>query len=264
MRSNPTDRSTSTPIIRFGTHPDVPDRRDAEYLVPPRHRHSLPTRVSLRRHCPPVFNQGTTLNSCSAHAIASALWFLERRRNPNAPAPSRLFLYYNERARERLTGTNAPVSLRAGYRTVAQQGICDEAMWPYRDDQFAVAPPAACYRAARKHRAIQYFRLQRQLGDFRGCLASGYPFTMGISVYESFISKAVAVSGQVSLPYPHERHLGGHAMLVVGYDDKTHQFVVRNSAGPRWGKRGYGLMPYAYLLDETLAWDFWMVRRQGR
>lgn len=251
-------------LTRFGTHPDVPDLRDREYVRPAGLRRTMPPNVDLTARCPPVFNQGTVLNSCSAQAIAAAMWFLEARHAPDAHAPSRLFLYYNERARAGLTGTNAPVSLRDGYKSVVQQGICTEPLWPYRNDLFAVKPPAACYRAALAHRAVQYFRLRRELGDFRSCLASGYPFAIGISVYESFIGKAVARSGIVSLPRSRERHLGGHAMLVVGYDDKTRQAIVRNSAGPRWGRRGYCLMPYAYLLNEQLAWDFWMVRRQGR
>jgi hypothetical protein len=249
---------------RFGTHPDVPDVRDREFVPRRRLRGALPPSVDLTAQCPPVFNQGTVLNSCSAQAIAAALWFLERRRARDAPAPSRLFLYYNERARAGLTGTNAPVSLRDGYKSVARQGICAESRWPYRNDRFAAKPPPACYRAALAHRAIRYFRLRRELGHFRSCLASGYPFAVGISVYQSFISKAVARSGVVPLPQRRDKHLGGHAMLVVGYDDAARQFTVRNSAGPRWGKKGYCVMPYAYLLNVQLAWDFWMVRRQGR
>jgi hypothetical protein len=261
------------PSIRFGTHPDVPDCRDHEFVAPARLRRP-PARVDLRPLCPPVFNQGTVLNSCSAQAIAAAMWFVERERprrvasrqfdSDRAPAPARLFLYYNERARAGLTGTNAPVSLRDGYKSVVEQGICAESLWPYRNDRFAVKPPPACYRAALAHRAIRYFRLRRELSQFRACLTSGYPFAMGISVYQNFVGKAVARSGVVSMPHRRERHLGGHAVLVVGYDDDARQFIVRNSAGPHWGKHGYCVMPYAYLLNEQLAWDFWMVRRQGR
>ena len=258
------------PSTRFGTHPDIPDHRDLEFVAPARLRRAPPPIVDLTARCPPVFDQGTVLNSCSAQAIAAAMWFLERpvgsRQSEvqNAPPPSRLFLYYNERARAGLTGSNAPVSLRDGYKSVALQGICPESQWPYRDDRFAVKPPRACYRAALAHRAIRYFRLRRELADFRRCLASGYPFAIGISVYKSFVGKTVARTGIVSLPRARERHLGGHAMLVVGYDDKARQFIVRNSAGPRWGRHGYCVMPYAYLLNEQLAWDFWMVLRQGR
>lgn len=248
--------------MKYGTHPDVPDGRDHEYASPGG-AIRLPRRVDLTSSCPPVYDQGKTLNSCSANAIGAALWYLERRRSRRAPSPSRLFLYYNERAREHLAGTNAPVSLRSGYKSVAKQGICSEQLWPYRDERFAVQPPPACYAAALEHRALRYARLRRELRTLRHCLAEGFPFTVGLSVYASFESAAVARSGVVPLPRPHERQLGGHAVLVVGYDDETHRFIVRNSAGPHWGERGYCRMPYAYLLDENLAWDFWTVRREG-
>jgi C1A family cysteine protease len=84
---------------------------------------------------------------------------------------------------------------------------------------------------------------------------------MGISVYESFKKRNVARSGIVPMPRRGEKHLGGHALLVVGYDRRRRQFLVRNSWGARWGLGGYCRMPYAYLLNPDLAWDFWTARR---
>ena len=174
-----------------------------------------------------------------------------------------MFLYYNERARAGLAAANAPISLREGYKSVATQGICPERMWPYQDSRFAMRPPAPCYRAALEHRAIQYFRLRRELLMFRCCLAEGVPFTLGLSVMTSFMTSTVKRSGRVPLPTSRDRHLGGHAVLVVGYDDRQRLFTFQNSWGRRWGAHGYGTLPYDYLLDERLAWDFWTVRREG-
>ena len=82
----------------------------------------------------------------------------------------------------------------------------------------------------------------------------------GFSVYESFESQAVADTGTVPMPAPGEALLGGHAVLIVGYNDATHRFRVRNSWGPDWGDGGYFTMPYAYVTDPNLASDFWTVR----
>jgi C1A family cysteine protease len=54
--------------------------------------------------------------------------------------------------------------------------------------------------------------------------------------------------------------LGGHAVLVVGYDDSTSRFIVRNSWGDQWAKSGYFEMPYEYLLNSDLSDDFWRIR----
>ena len=54
--------------------------------------------------------------------------------------------------------------------------------------------------------------------------------------------------------------LGGHAVLIVGYDDTKKWWIVRNSWGVGWGDHGYFYMPYKYALDPNLASDFWIVR----
>src|SRR5437763_1048873 len=86
-------------------------------------------------------------------------------------------------------------------------------------------------------------------GELGSCLASGYPFVFGFSVYESFESPRVAATGVVNLPRIGERVLGGHAVVAVGYDQKTSRFTVRNSWGARWGKDGYFTMPFQYLTN---------------
>src|SRR5262249_25651314 len=142
--------------------------------------------------------------------------------------------------------------IRDGIKTLVKQGVCSEAKWPYVISKFAEKPPAACYTEARRHQVTAYARLET-LDQMRSCLADGFPFVFGFSVYESFESAAVAKSGIAAMPRPRERLLGGHAVLAVGYDDRPKRFLVRNSWGTRWGMRGYFTMPYAYLADRNLS-----------
>ncbi|HTV75875.1 MAG TPA: C1 family peptidase, partial [Candidatus Baltobacteraceae bacterium] len=94
----------------------------------------------------------------------------------------------------------------------------------------------------------------------KGCLASGYPFVFGFTVYESFESAQVARTGHASLPKSGEQSIGGHAVMCVGYDDAKQWFIVRNSWGPNWGMKGYFTLPYVYLTATNLASDFWTIR----
>jgi C1A family cysteine protease len=103
-------------------------------------------------------------------------------------------------------------------------------------------------------------RLIQTTNQLRGCLAAGYPFVFGFTVYESFLSDQVRTSGQVLMPGGGEAPVGGHAVLAVGYNDGAQVFIVRNSWGSGWGQQGYCRMPYAYLIDPTLASDFWTIR----
>jgi C1A family cysteine protease len=91
-------------------------------------------------------------------------------------------------------------------------------------------------------------------------LQAAYPFVFGFSVYTEFESDTVAKTGNVNMPGPKEKLLGGHAVLAVGYDDTTQRFIVRNSWSNKWGIKGYFTMSYAYLTDSNLADDFWTIR----
>ena len=174
--------------------------------------------------------------------------------------PSRLFIYYNERVMEGTVNEDSGAQIRDGIKSVAQQGDCPETLWPYDITKFAVKPPAQCYQQALKFKALQYQRLSQILNQLKGCLASGYPFVFGFTVYSSFESQQVAQTGHAPMPSPPEASVGGHAVMAVGYDDSQNWFIVRNSWGVGWGMQGYFTLPYAYLLEQNLANDFWTIR----
>src|SRR5579883_554996 len=232
---------------RYGWIPDEPDHRDYVYAVPPAVLATLPASADLRPQCPPVYDQGQ-LGSCTANAIAGAFQFDElKQKLANAFMPSRLFIYYNERAMEGTTGTDAGARIRDGIKSIVQLGVCAESEWPYDPAQFAVKPSGQCYQDALGNRAVQYQRVMQSLMQMKGCIASGFPVVFGFTVYDSFESQQVAQTGVVPLPAPTESVLGGHAVAAVGYDDASQRFIVRNSWGTGWGVQGYCSMPYAYL-----------------
>ncbi|MGA2623355.1 MAG: C1 family peptidase [Bacteroidota bacterium] len=246
-------------IRRFGWLPDVPDHRDHLYAAPVEWLVKLPAKVDLSSKCPPVYDQGQ-LGSCTANAIAAAIEFDLMKQKGKAFVPSRLFIYYNERVMEGTVNSDSGAQIRDGIKSVGKQGDCPESEWPYDIAEFAVKPPARCFKDALRYEVLSYQRVVQTSSQMKGCLASGYPFVFGFSVYESFESPAVAKSGHASMPKPNERLLGGHAVVAVGYDDANQRFIVRNSWGSGWGMKGYFTLPYAYLLDQHLADDFWTIR----
>lgn len=256
----PTQVATAKPGKHsFGWVRDLPDHRDFQYAAARRVTAALPTSVDLRAGCSPVEDQGN-LGSCTANAIAGALEFLELKDNLPLVDLSRLFIYYNERVMEHTVQSDAGAQIRDGIKSVAKQGVCSEVKWPYLISKFKLKPSPTCYTEALKHRIVEYQSLH-SLDDMRTCLAEGYPFVFGFTVYESFESAQVAKTGTVPMPKKAERVLGGHAVLAVGYNDKQKRFIVRNSWGTSWGAKGYFTMPYAYLTNPQLASDFWMVKR---
>ena len=245
-------------VSRYGWLPDLPDHRDYLYSAVRAVPAVLPPKVDLRPSCPPIEDQGK-LGSCTANALAGALEFLELKDQVKFADLSRLFIYYNERAIEHTVSVDSGASLRDGIKTLAKQGVCLESGWPYVVARFAVRPSAKCYRDARKNQITSYHRILT-VDEMRTCLAEGYPFVFGFTVYESFESQLVAKTGILDMPQPSERVLGGHAVVGVGYDDGPRRFIVRNSWGPTWGMEGYFTLPYPYLADRNLSDDFWTIR----
>jgi C1A family cysteine protease len=247
-------------IAHYGWVPDLPDQRDLLYAAPA--MVALPPAVDLRPHCPPVYDQGQ-LGSCTANAIGAAIEFDRAKQSLSDFVPSRLFIYYNERAMEGTIASDSGAQIRDGIKSIAKQGAPPETTWPYDITKFTQEPPPAAYQQATLDRAVAYQRLVQVLPQMKGCLASGYPFVFGFTVYESFESQQVAQTGHAPMPAHGEKQLGGHAVMAVGYDDANSWFVVRNSWGAGWGMAGYFTLPYAYLLQASLAADFWTVRLVG-
>src|SRR6266571_873545 len=228
-RSSPSASPARTrKIKRYGWIPDIPDQRDFLYAAPPAFLRALPPRVDLRAQCPAVYDQGQ-LGSCTANAIGGAIEFDRLKQKLSDFTPARLFIYYNERAIEGTTGSDSGAQLRDGIKSVAKQGVCSETDWPYDIAKFTQKPPAKAYTDAMLDRAVAYQRLVQNLNQMKGCLASGYPFVFGFSVYESFESQQVAQTGHAPMPAPGEQQIGGHAVMAVGYDDTPQTLLVRNS-----------------------------------
>lgn len=240
----------------FGWVPDIPDGRDYLYkAIKPVIR--LPEKVDLRKHCSAVEKQGS-LGSCTAQALAGNIEFLDRKDDGSYTDMSRLFIYYNERVIMDTVDYDSGASLRNGIKTLKNEGACYERTWPYVIKRFDEKPPRECYAEAMEHRVESYHRI-RGLYEMLTCLAEGYPFVFGFTVYESIYSPRVRKTGVINLPGSEEMAIGGHAVMAVGYDRKAKRFIVRNSWGGDWGMGGYCTMPFRYL--ESLAGDFWTIRK---
>jgi C1A family cysteine protease len=242
----------------YGWMPDVPDQRDLVFSAARAVSH--PPAIDLRPGCPPVYDQGQ-LGSCTANAIGAAIEYEQIRQKEAKPfAPSRLFIYYNERVMEHTVAQDAGAQIRDGMKSVNQIGACPEADWPYVIANFSHKPPLGAFKNAPLGKAVSYQRVIQTLDQMKGCLAAGFPIVLGISVYESFESQQVASSGVVPMPASREKLLGGHAILAVGYHDADQRFIMRNSWGTSWGMKGYFTIPYAYLTNSNLCDDLWTIQ----
>ena len=255
---------------RYNWVRDAIDHRDVKFKYKITR---LPPAVDLRQMCPPIADQGQ-LGSCTAHALAGALGFLEMQEEALSETGqaeefgagyfpfSRLFIYWNERVIEGDTSADNGAQLRDGITSLANTGACSELLWPYILQNAFNAPLPTCFAQASLHKISSYQSLDgTDISALKSCLAAGYPFVFGFQVFASFESRAVATNGIVPMPSPTDAPQGGHAVMCVGYNDTNQTFIVRNSWSASWGQSGYFEMPYAYMIDLNLCNDFWVLRK---
>jgi C1A family cysteine protease len=264
----------------LGWRPQLPDFRDTPYSRPTVALADLPPSVDLRPVMPPVYDQGQ-LASCTANALAGAVQFDTLRSSFKWQfQPSRLFIYYNERAIEGTTGSDAGANIRDGITSINTQGVCPEVeadntqpdwLWTYDDGptKFKEQPPATCYTDSVLHKSLKYEAVD--LTNQEQCLtalANGDAIVFGFTVYNSFMTQAVADSGIMPVPGWLEGVAGGHAVMAVGYllntpmgtQGVTDWVLCRNSWGTAWGLAGYFWMPMdKVFLNPNMTSDGWVI-----
>ncbi len=236
------------------------DPRDYQRFATTHEVQTAPPVADLRAQMPPVYDQ-MALGSCVSNGVAAIVEADQIKQGETPVMPSRLFIYYLARVIEHSVKSDSGAQIRDGVKAVATTGFCPETDWPYNIATFTGPPPPSCAKDAATHKAIQYQRVQNTEAQIEATVASGFGVVFGCSVFESFESDAVNKTGIVPMPKRGESMLGGHCMVVVGYNRNTQHYLVRNSWGTGWSAAmgGHCWMPYAYF--PKYASDLWVVER---
>lgn len=214
-------------------------------------------KCDLRNWCSAVENQGF-LSSCVANSIVGGLELLRIKQGLQHTDLSRLFLYYNSRAQHSSELKDDGTYIRVCIKTLQTLGTCKETSWPYDTNKVLVRPSWMALREAYNHKISTFSRIwsegQERTSAIKMALRSGYPVVFGMLVDKKFTENT---NGIIKFDESFVS-LGSHAMLIVGFDEASKQFIIRNSWGTGWGDDGYCLLKYEYL---TLcdANDFWVL-----
>lgn len=144
------------------------------------------------------------MGSCTSHAVAAAFEFDVMKQNLSSFSPSRLFLWYNTRAKlpqKDAVKRNLGVSIREAIQTLnaKENGICSEEDWKYEASPYnentllfdknakaAQKPPPDAILQGRSHTA-EYKSIPTDgqlLRNLKQCLGEGFPFIFGIQTYD--------------------------------------------------------------------------------
>lgn len=251
---------------KFCWLPDPPKAKDFNAALKIKRAPALPLHVSLRNLIISILNQGG-LGSCVTNAIAQA-WraALIRAGIADPFLASRLFLYYFARAISGSTQRDAGTYIRAGFDVIRKLGAPKEEVWPYSDDlnTFRTMPPSIAVWAAHDQCAsVGYYRITEEGADrinvIQQALAAGYLVVFGTQVSNRFQAWRKEYP-PLTIPGGTEAILGGHALLIVGYDASGPEIVfeILNSWGPEYGDKGYTQFAAEYIAWEG-SQDFWIV-----
>ena len=215
--------------------------------------------LDLRPFCPPVDNQGNA-EDCVADSTTSGMEFCEIRNGFTFVKKSRLFLYYNARLQTKTTDQNVGTYIRLAFSTLTSLGTCTEATWAYDLNNIFIRPSWSAYQEAYANKTKNFYRIGSTGGgalidDIRSALQAQHPVVFGMTVDQDYMT--LGSDGIIAMPQPTRVGAGGHAQLIVGYDDNMCRWIVKNSWGRNWGDNGYAYVPWAYL-DVSGANDLWV------
>jgi C1A family cysteine protease len=196
----------------------------------------------------PVRNQGGC-GSCWAFAATAALESLTLRVN-NTPGVD-LNLSEQVLVSCGSSGGHDAGSCSGGYvypsyasDYIRDTGLPLETCYPYTATDGSCGSACGTYQTA-TYRIAGYAYVTTTsptVSAIRDALVSYGPLATTMDVYEDFYSYTNGVYSYATGVYE-----GGHAVLIVGYNDAGQYFIVKNSWGANWGESGYFKIAYSEL-----------------
>ena len=253
--------AVAQPTPNPGLRLDDPDYGQAPYeeIVT---KALLPGRVSFEAFCPTVAAQGA-YSTCVGFACGYFLrTILEAKtRNLTRKAAIDQFAfspgYLYEKAKTATDyACDQGVYLTKAFAVLRDAGAVPASAFPYPACSQQTGPVDAL---AARYRIAAYERLSGPRDDdaqktyrFKKALAGGSPVVVGLVVPTSFFS-AKKTWKPTPTDSPTDPRLTGHALCVVGYDDRRYggAFRVVNSFGKTWGDGGFCWIRYGDLARFT-------------
>jgi C1A family cysteine protease len=217
--------------------------------------------VDLSNMCSPIKSQGSE-NSCTSFAVIAAMEYLENAITGNLLVFSERFTYWVTRVNIlNWQNNDTGAYIRSALDSVVRYGTCLNSTFPYNGD-YKQQPNQNAYIEAKKYEALAYARFEEGrdrssrmeiMKLLKANLFMKVPIIAGIKCYQNTHK---VINGII--PNGIGNSIGGHAILIVGYDDSKQLLKIRNSWGPTWGDKGYGYLSYDYFLDGNM-YDLWSI-----
>lgn len=242
---------------RLGWFRDQPDSRDYDFdrlnlnggVSKEQRLKSNRARASLESFVPAVMNQGRT-SSCVAQALAAAVAIREEIHNLHSGFPSRLFIYYYARIFHDGHRRDDGTYIRTACKGLQMYGAPQEKFWPFRSRLINKQPKWVASNHAHPRRNGVYYKIKSsdRTSRIMAAIDNGYPIVFGMRVDNAFLKSR----GPHIIDTPQGKQVGGHAMVIIGYEQDGEKILFRilNSWGTKWRDGGF-----AWLTQSCVNWD---------
>lgn len=203
---------------------------------------TLPSKVDLASWFPIPGNQGQQ-SSCVGWAVAYGLKSYQEARERNIKPTSNNQIYspsfiYNQ---IKLNNCGGGSSIVQALNLLKSSGVSTIEDFPYSQNECSALPNQNIKQKA-KNNAIAEWRRVNFVDDIeiKSQLNSGFPVVIGMWVDQGFENLGMnqIYSG------PSGPEMGGHAMIVAGYDDSKQAYKILNSWSANFGTNGYAWVSY--------------------
>jgi hypothetical protein len=144
-------------------------------------------------------------------------------------------------------------------RMVKNYGLNSESLFPYNISNFGNFQPLSYFTTSILPSNYDYIKINPNINDILTNLQL-FPIIVGIAICPSFTNKIIAKTGDIPMPNPYEKVIGGHAITLTGYNNDTQRFSFANWWGNQWGNSSYGTIPYAYILRNDLCNEIYAIK----
>ena len=213
-------------------------------------KNPLPEAVSLLRFAPDRLNQGQQ-GSCVAWSSTYAARTIVEAASTNQPGNNTAYspaFVYNQIGLEGCQGAY----IQNAMELMSSKGVVAFNDFPYSDRDCSRQPNSVLLNKAAENKLHGFTRLTDgestqgiNVRAVKEHLAKDAPVVIGMMVGGSFMQSMMGK--EMWAPTNEDcsqTGFGGHAMCVIGYDDRKQAFQIMNSWGPEWGVNGIGWVRY--------------------
>jgi C1A family cysteine protease len=226
-------------------------------------KHLLKKKYNIYEKYPeyfPELSEQGDIDSCVPSCISTIYYYNTFKQGNHLNFRiSRLFLYYNVRKIYNELSDDGGSRIIDCIEILKKTGVPPEIVHPYHEKLIYKKPNKLSVKLAKYCRLLEFKELNKH--EIKNNLLINNLIICGIKIYENFNNQDTIENGQVIMPSDDEEILGGHSIVIVGYDEEKKNYIFLNSWGKSWGDEGFGYIPYDYIENRNLADEFFILKK---